>query len=202
MDFRALCSLLAGIATFFGFVCYTTSIVRGRSRPRASTWIVYGVFCTILIFSMCLRHAFNVQLFLGTIFTWVVVLLCAFKGDALRFTTLENWCFMLGIYGVAIASLFKTPEVSIVVSCAVLALASVPTFMSAWAHSSNESTAVWQLFTFACVLTLVSLPFWSIATVAQPLTFLAVDVAMLVILLRQKATILFRKCIREWVDDL
>lgn len=184
--YQTYLSALGGLLQLFGFIPYAYAIVRGETKPKKVTWLIWGTVDAILFAGMYAAHTLNGQMIAALTGVFAIVGLAFVYGEK-GWTKIDIVCFVGGIIGIVLWVSFSSPVLAIITSCAVLWIGAIPTFENAWLHPEREDKFSWTVFTAAGVCTVAGIPALTLADTVQPLTFFLTDALILaIVLIREK----------------
>lgn len=177
---KDLCSALSGWIFFVAFVPYIIAILRGQTRPRKSTWLIWASLDSIVLYGMVKQQTLNGQIIGAVSGAWIVTFL-AFRFGQGGWSKTDKLCVTGATIG--LAAMLVNPAAGLALSVAVVFLGSIPTFQAAWSHPEQEDKLAWTLYFVSCLFALAALPSrpgfdaW-----AQPVAFTAVESTMMYLL--------------------
>ncbi len=174
-------STAAGILSLGSYVPYVISIVRGRTKPAKSSWMIWGMLDTIAAAGMFMTSSLNGQIVGNAIGAWIVVMLSALYGKS-GWSRLDYFCLAGAALGIALWWFFNDPRVGIFISVSIIFLGSIPTFVSAWRDETREDRLTWTMSFLAGVAATLTITAWTVEQALQPVTFLTIETAMLYLL--------------------
>lgn len=183
-------SAIAGIVFLFGYIPYIRAIwktrmqplgTRGKAEPAKASWVIWTTLDSINCAAMYAANVLNGQI-IGAIMGAMIVVVLALRFGKPGWSALDRLCLAGAAIGIGLWQAFQNPVLGIVTSNLVVAIGSVPTFVSAWHDPSREDKAAWTLYWISCLFAVAAIPHWTLADATQPLTFLAVETTMMFIL--------------------
>jgi len=192
-------SVTAGFLALFSFVFYIRAIWVTRKLPPGSpnkaepskvSWIIWASLDTMIFFQMFSGGAINGQILAIAICSWGVVALVIKFGSS-KWDLVDKICLGGLAFG-AVAWAFVDPVTGIIVCLATNIVGTIPTCISAWKNPKHESLLAWVISCSACVFATVAIPEVTMQHAAQPIVFLAINVAVIFILV-------FRRKYLGWV---
>lgn len=174
-------SVIAGVLFIVGFIPYILAILQKRTRPSRSSWIVWTALDGLTLAGMLAKHSVNGQI-LGAFAGSCVTVGLALKYGAPGWTWLDKVSLSGGLLGIILWKVFDDANFGIVASMSVVTLGSFPTFVSAWKNPANEDKLAWTIFSASCVCAVMAIPGWTLAHALQPITYLAIEFTMILIL--------------------
>lgn len=166
---REFVSAAGGILCVAALLPYIVAIIRKKVKPPKATWTVWASLDVLTTIGMYLAGTLNPQM-VGAALCALVIMILSFKYGKPGWKRLDKYC--LGGAGLGIVVLifkFNDPTWSIVISQSVALIGSFPILQSAWRGEEHKLT--WSIFIFSCILTLASLPVYTLASLVQPVNF-------------------------------
>jgi|SRR3989344_33692 len=187
MDLKILLGLLAVITALVAYGIYLSSIWRGRTKPHAFSWLLWGLLTGIIFAAQILKGGGA-----GAWVTGVSSLICFLIGIVALFKDERgfsrfDWLF-LGAALVALGTWFFTKDVtaSVVLITLVDVLGYASTIRKGYRYPHEELATSFSLNSLKFVFAIFALQTYSIATVLYPasLIFMNGFVAILVVFRR------------------
>lgn len=163
-------AFLSGLCVVLGFIPYFASILRRKSVPIKTSWLIWGILDTIILVGMMMKGTANSLIVTSFFGTWLAfALACKYGRSGWR--TIDKVCLAGALLSMVLWGLFNSPLLGILCSLAGLVLGAIPTFQSAWRNPASEDRLGWTFFFFSCVFGVLAIPHWTLGYAAQPLTF-------------------------------
>ncbi|SRR6266498_1543474 len=160
---------------------YAWGVLRGKARPNAVTWFLWGLTPLITFFAQ-LQYGWSGQSFvlLALALSPLVICTIAFIKSPGRyhFTPLSITCGLLALLGIALWQITSVPELAIVFSILADIFATLPTLHKAYYDQGSEYAWPYMLSMFSMVITLLTIHEWIFAVYAFPLYMLAVNAVL------------------------
>ncbi|MDP2631724.1 MAG: hypothetical protein Q8P30_03080 [Candidatus Uhrbacteria bacterium] len=182
-------NVLAGVLCVVAYVPYILAIIRKRTKPMKSTWLIWATLDTVTFAGMWSEGTVNGQI-IGTVFGACTIAILTFKFGEHGWTLLDKLCLMGAVLGIGLWQVFDNPTLGIVTALSVVFLGSIPTFVSAWEDPTKEDRTAWMLYWLSCVCALIAVPAWTIQDAMQPITFFLIQSIMIFILIIRPRTLL------------
>lgn len=179
--FQTIMSWLAFGLVMAAFVPYARAILRKETKPAIASWIIWGMLDYITFVAMWKQGVVNGQI-LGACTGVLVIVLLAFRHGTAGWGKLDTFCLIGGFSGIGIWLTLDSPFLGMVASLFVVFTASIPTFVNGWKHPENENKMGWLLFWLSCFPAIAGVKAWMIVDLAQPVTFLVIETAMVYLL--------------------
>lgn len=184
MDLRATISTIAGIIFFLGYIPYVGGILQGKVKPAKVTWLIWAIVDIITLLGMYNEDAINGQI-VGASIGAVALAILSLKYGVKGWSTVDIACLIGAFFAIGAWILSGNGLLSILICQVVNVLGAIPTFVSINKDPDKESKLAWLLFGFSCVLTVATIPRFTIEDSTQPLTFLFLQTVILFLLFRK-----------------
>jgi len=173
-------SFISGILFAAGGVLYIIAIVRGK-KPQKVTWLVWSLLDSLTFFGMYSSGAPIGQILSAACVAWITFAFAIKYGTSEWFKT-DIVCLGLGILGIVLWQTVDSATWAILAGVSGIIVGAYPTFVSAIQDPSQEDKLGWTLFWLSCIVAVAAVPKWTLDNAAQPLTFLAIESAMMYLL--------------------
>ena len=187
MDDKALLGVAAVIIGFIGYAPYFRDIFRGRTKPHAFSWLVWGVLTGIAFVGQVVSDGGAGAWVTGfTAVICLIIFLLALNKGKRDFTT-TDWLSLSGA-GFALLLWFLTnnPLVAIILVTIIDALGFIPTFTKSYARPSEETIFTYQMSSLKYVIGLFALESYSLVTVLYPLSLVITNLVFVAFTLSRK----------------
>lgn len=167
-------AILSVVVILFGAPFYLIDILKHRTKPQRTTWLIWSVQGLIAFYAQIQLHAHWSLLFIGLIATGnlLVYTLSLFYGVG-GWSRLEMLALSIAAIGLIISVAAKAPLIA-VIGVIVADLAGVlPTLHKVYKDPSSETTITWVALGVSSVLTMAAVGNWNIKLLIYP-TYLAV----------------------------
>lgn len=188
IEYKILLGALAVAIQLTSFSIYFIGIWKGKTKPHAFTWLVWGII-NIIAFSAVISSG-------GESGSWVLAvnaiacLSISFIGFRQKIVSydLYDWMALIGAFlGIFLWWLTKNPLYAVILVSLSDATSAIPTFRKAYRFPFEENALSFSLGIFYFVIAILALESLSITTWLYPATIVLVDGALvLLILLRRK----------------
>ena len=175
-------SALGGPLQLLGFAPYALAILRGETKPKKATWLIWGAVDAVLISGMYAANLLNAQMVAAMVGVFAIVYL-AFKYGEAGWTLVDAICLIGAALGILLWISFDNPVLAVITSCTVLWIGAIPTFGNAWLYPEKEDRVAWTIFASAGLCTVIGIPALTFAEIVQPLTFFLIDAIILALVL-------------------
>lgn len=186
---REALGALAVILALVQVIPYIVSILRGRTRPSMTSYLIWATVAVLEAAAYVATVGFTPAAWPRIAFavTGLSVLVLALgKGRRTPFTRFEAWALVAALAGGAIWLIFGTPLASMLVSAGVGTIAYATTIRKLIAHPGTEDLTAWLLTTIAGVLNLVVLMTISIPVLLPMVVTVAGSGIVVVLVLAQR----------------
>jgi hypothetical protein len=168
-EYRELFSMIGGILSFIALIPYAIAIVKRKVRPTKATWIVWASVDTLTVVGMIIAKTLNWQIVGAATGATVVMFLSFWYGNP-GWTKTEKTCLSLAVIALgALIWKFSDPVYGVLIAQSAAFIGSIPIFVEAW--KGKEDKLTWTILLVSCVFTLLSVPKYSIESLAQPINF-------------------------------
>jgi hypothetical protein len=196
---QALLGVAGGVLGFVDYLIYARSVLRGKTRPNAATWIGTSAVWFVALISYSLVGARDTLWFViaSTAGSFVVAVLTTRYG--VRWQRSDFVC-LIGAAGVGVLGfLTESPLDALCAAMAVDFLALLPTMAKTWKHPDWEEPIPWIVTVVASALTVmaVALP-WELEIAAYPVYLLVMNGVVLALIYRPKVRVSLVFLFRQW----
>lgn len=199
-------SIASGIVFLVAFIPYIWSIVvRKESKPSKASWLIWAALDTITMVVMHYDGKLNGQIIGAVTGAWIIAILSLFYGQK-GVEILDVVCGIGAALSVALWLSLDDPVVGVLISNLAVFIAAWPTIKNAWKHPEQEDLLAWTLYFVSCLLAVYAIPGnfwrweWKVVDAVQPLTFLAIESIMMILLWRPRPKVLPAR--RRRVSDI
>lgn len=181
MDFSAkdLYAFVAIALMLFSRGTYFASIMQGRTRPHAFSWLIWGVISSIGLAAQIAEHAGPAIWVraVGSLTCFVVLVLCWWKGT--RDIRRADWITLLiALSAIPLWIITQTPVWSVILVCLIDTSGYIPTARKAF-HKPKEETPFSYMFSCAgAFLSLLAIENYTPSTWLYPLVLTLSNMAM------------------------
>ena len=168
---------LSGVVCFLGSFPYCLAIIRRQTKPIRASWLIFSALNSTIFVSMLLAKSLNWQIVGSLVGCYTITVLAILRGLP-GWSRLDKFCLAGAALSLALMGITGSPLVGMIAGLTADSLGCIPTFVSAYADPKRENGLAWFLAFVSSVLALFGLTAWTVATAAQPLTFLVLQFAM------------------------
>lgn len=184
-DIQPLLGVAAGVLGIVDYLLYARSILRGKTKPNAATWIGTSAVWIVGLLSYFLVGARDTLWFVASS-TFGSMLVA---GLSLRYGVRWQRSDYVCLAGAAVAGALglatESPMIALYAAMVVDFLAIFPTVAKTWRHPDWEELFPWIVTCIGGVFTVaaVALP-WTVEIAAYPLYLLAMNSIVLLLICR------------------
>lgn len=171
---------ISGILFIGGFIPYAISIVRKETEPVKVTWTLGFILDLIVLLGMLDKGKANFQI-VGAVFGCGLTMLLSWFYGAKGYKPIDIISGVGALLGIALWKIFGDSVVGIVIACATMFIACIPMIQATWDDPSKEDKLSWTIFFISCVFATLAVKEWSLVVAAQPVTFLAIELIMVLL---------------------
>lgn len=171
--------VVSSLLTILGVVPYIIEIIKGKTKPRIVSWLVWATLTGIAAAATWSSGDYPTAVLLtaSTIATFSVVLLGLHHGDR-RFARLDVICLLGAIVGLVLWQLFDSPEIAVVVMVLIDLVGGIPTLIHCWQKPHEETFITFFISFIGSLLVLIVTTDWTITAVLYPLFLVGINLTM------------------------
>ncbi len=185
MDYKIVLGIIATVIAFIGYIPYFKNIFKGKTKPHAFSWLIWGAMTAIGFAAQISGNAGPGAWVTGftSVVTFSIFVLALFKGE--KNIVLTDW-LSLGGAGLSLLLWYITsgPLFSVILIVIIDAFGFFPTFRKAFHKPFEETAITFFLSGLKFVFAVFALENYSIITWLYPLYLIVANwsfVAMLII---------------------
>ncbi|HVX24416.1 MAG TPA: hypothetical protein VG992_03695 [Candidatus Saccharimonadales bacterium] len=163
--------LCAVLIAFISYVPYLRNIFRGKTKPHAFSWLIWGLLTGIAFFAQLRDHGAAGAWVTGfTAVVCLIIFLAALRVGKKNIAPVD-WLFLIGA-GVALLlwGVTDDPTSSVILITIIDMLGFVPTFRKSFHHPHEETTITYTLSAIKFAIAIAALSTFSVVTVLYPLS--------------------------------
>jgi len=191
-DYKIWIGIIAAVMTLAAHIPYLIDTWRGTNKPHMFTWIIWTLLTFIMLAAQVTGGAGA-----GAWSTGMVLIPCgaimflSFTWRGEKDITRSDWImFVAGIASIPLWAVTDDPLWSVVLICAIDALAFGPTFRKAWRKPHEEATFMYGLNVPRHALATLAISHYSLVTALYPVMLVVMNAAMYLMLKLRRRTIL------------
>ncbi len=167
-----------------GDVAYIGSILRGKTRPHAFTWVVWELIMSIVFLGQLAAGAGPGAWLTGyNVLINVTIIFLSFQRGERRITRGDWIVLAIALAGVPVWCATRDPTWSICLESALATGIFWPTVRKSYVDPFSETIPAWILFAIPVVVALLAMDTYSFATVLYPAASAILDIVFIVMLL-------------------
>ena len=188
MMYKEFLSAIAIALTFIAFFPYIRSILQGKTKPHAFSWVIWSC-CTFIVFLATLADKGGAGAWpigvSGIITIYVAILAYSKKTDSM-ITRIDWLFFILAMTSIPLWYFTADPLLSVVVLTIVDLLGFAPTFRKAYIRPFEEYITFFVLMTLRNIIAIAALEHYSLTTTLFPaVTALACLIFIIMVVYRR-----------------
>ncbi len=178
---------LAVVVSLCGYAPYLRDVLRGRTKPHAISWFIWGTLATVL-FAAAISNGAGAGAWVTAvvvIMSTVIFVLALFRGE--KHVTALDWACLVGAAAVGLAWMITGgPLLSVILATCIDILGFVPTFRKSIAKPHEETVVMWGCSAAFFFLASLAIERYSVITTLNPALMVFIDSAMVVMLLTRR----------------
>lgn len=179
MTIKEIYAAIAILLMLFSRGIYFTSILKGRTKPHAFSWLIWGVISSIGFAAQIAEHAGAASWVrgVGCITCFVVVGLCWFKGE--RDIRRIDWITLaVSLAAIPLWILTETPMWSVILVCLIDTSGYLPTLRKVFHKPKEETPYGYILSSLGAFLSVLAIDNYTISTWLYPAVLTASNILM------------------------
>ncbi len=190
MDLVTIKSILGAIAvviSIFALVPYFRDIYRGKTKPHAFSWFIWGSFAAIIFVAQITQGGgsgawVNLSVAILNLSIFVLALKCGEKH-----ITLFDWvCLFAAAVAVGLWIITDDPTVAVIIVTCIDLLGALPTVRKIWNKPGEETVLTYALYFFAWICSIIALNNYTIVTILDPVALLLMNFLIVWIILSRR----------------
>lgn len=170
---KEILAITASVIIVFSVTPYIVDIIRGKSRPNIVSWFTWSLLTGIAMAAAFAAHEPRTALLLlGETTGTLLVAVFGLKYGYAKLSLFDGLCQTGAITGLILWLVFNSPTVATISVITVDMLAALPTLKHSWVDPQEETWQTYMLVVVASVLTIISLPHYSINSATFPFYYL------------------------------
>jgi hypothetical protein len=176
--------ILSGILTLVSVVPYLRAIIKGTTKPRVVTWLVWSILTGIAAAATFSDGQYPTAILLtfATIATLSVVVVGWHRGDK-KIERLDIACLIAAFAGIVLWQVFNAPAIAVIATIAIDFVGGIPTLIHAWKKPHEETAITFFLWASAGLCTLIVVSHWTVTSAAYPLFLVAMNIIIATIII-------------------
>lgn len=166
-------AITASVIIVFSVAPYIIDTIRGKTRPNIISWFTWSLLTGIAMAAAFAAHEPRTALLLlGETTGTLLVAVAGIKYGYAKLSLFDGLCQAGAITGLILWLIFNSPTVATIAVITVDVLAALPTLKHSWVDPQEETWQTYMLVVIASVLTIISLPHYSINSATFPFYYL------------------------------
>ncbi len=166
---------------------YFWSVLKGRTRPHAFSWIIWGLITGVTFFAQLSAGAGSGAWAMGvtSIICFIGAFLAVLKGER-EIKTSDLVAFFGALAAILLWYFTSDPLNAVIVACGVEMLAFYPTYRKSWSKPGEELAFTYSVDTVKQVISLLAMENYSVTTVLYPSAIILIQGSFIVMLLARR----------------
>ena len=175
--------IISSVLTLVCPIPYIIDIIKGNTKPRVVSWLVWSVLGGISFIASLAEHQYPTAALLlcMTIADMIVVVLGWKNGDR-KISKIDLTCLAGATIGIILWITFNSPSFAVVVMILTDFIGGVPTLVHVWNKPHEETVATFAISFVAAVLTMTTIKDWRITAFAYPLFIVIITFVYVVVI--------------------
>lgn len=185
-------SIASGIISLIGTVPYIRDTIRGYTKPRVASWLVWGILTGIAAaasFSQGHTPAGALAACM-TLSCLLVTVLALKKTGSASLEKFDIGCLAAALAGAILWQWFNSPEIAVLAVVAIDAVASLPTIRHAYRAPDEETLFEFVMAGLASIVALAATTDFAITAVLYPLYIIVFDFTVATLIIRGRRKLL------------
>lgn len=164
-----LFAILSVVVILFGAPFYLSDILKHRTKPQRTTWLIWSIQGLIAFYAQIELHAHWSLLFigLGAAGNLLVYILSLFYGVG-GWSKLEILALSIAAVGMVISVLAAAPLIAVIGVIIADIAGVIPTLIKAYKDPSSETTVTWLALGLSATLAMMSVGSWTVSLLIYP----------------------------------
>ena len=170
----------SGVLFIVAFLPYIWAIVNHQTVPSPVSWAIWASVDTLAFLAMKKEKALNGQIIAAVAGAWTITIFALVFGKPTMGSI--EWVSIVGaVIGIVLWQ--KTGNAILAIICSQVATfaGAIPTFVGGYMNPSQENPIAWSIWLVSCICALFAIKKWNLANALQPITFTAIEVVMVVL---------------------
>lgn len=183
LTFHQILGITAAILAIVQIIPYVVSILRGKTKPSRSTYVIWTVINVVIALSYISAGATTtVLLRIVAVGTSLLVLALSFKYGMGGLKRLDLVCFAVAGFAIALWLVSKNPVLAVYMSLAASTIGFIPTIRKSVEQPETENMMSWGITTVAALLNVMALTTLRPEIAIVPIFSLAINAILFAIL--------------------
>lgn len=181
---KELLGVIAVIIGFIGYVPYFRDISRGKTKPHAFSWLVWGVLTAIAFFGQVTSNGGAGAWVTGftAVFCFIIFLFALWHGK--KDFPLIDWLSLAGAgFALILWALTDDPLGAVIIVSIIDILGFVPTFRKSIKRPNEETMFTYTMSGLKYIVGIIALSNYSLVTVLYPISLILSNGAFVALLI-------------------
>jgi hypothetical protein len=177
--------LLSGLISFTGTIPYAKDVIKGKTKPRVTSWLVWGLLTGIAALASFSAGQASAAVLAAcmTLSCFTVTGLALWRNGIASFSRFDSMCLIAATVGIGLWQLFNSPEVAVLAVVAIDAIASLPTIRHANEEPEEETLFEFIMAGLASIVALAAATNFTPSAVAYPIYIILFDFTVVFLIL-------------------
>jgi hypothetical protein len=188
MTIAAIFGILSVAAMLAARLTYFSSIWKGKTRPHAFSWLIWGVI-SLIGFAAQFAEGAGAGSWargFGAFTCFLLVGISLFRGE--KNITRTDWITLfVALSAIPLWLVTQTPLWSVVLVCLIDTAGYLPTIRKSWTKPQSESALSYSLGALGALLALLAIENYTVATWLYPAVLVTSNGAMALFLLNRRS---------------
>ncbi len=192
-DITGVSGMLAGWVSFFAFVLYYISIIRGETTPNRATWFILTIVGALIAssyYSIGAKETLWVAIsyVIGPLITFIL----SIKYGEGGWTIFDKVCLFLSSISVILWIISGSALSALLINIFIDFLGILPTIKKSYLRFNSEGLTPWVVTFFASVLNIIAIREWNFSIYIYPIYMMIFNSLIMMLLLIPRLKIKFR----------
>jgi hypothetical protein len=180
--------ILSSILTLAAGLPYLRDLIRGKTKPRVVTWLVWSIVTGLAATASLSDHQYASAVLTAseTVETLVIAVFAYVRARNRAIETLDVVCLVGAGIGLVVWQFFHAPAAAVVASVIIDLIGSLPTIKHMWQKPQEETWLTFALSTLAGLSALLAATDLRITEIASPIAIMVVNGVFAVIIVRRR----------------
>ncbi len=190
MDFRIFLGAIATIIAIYSYIPYIRDIFKGKTKPHAFSWLVWGLITVIGFFAQVSDDGGAGAWATGysAIVALTIFILALFRGE--KEITKSDWASLFSAFvAMGLWAITNTPLFSVILISLIDAFGFLPTFRKSYHKPYQETMQTYVLSSVKYAIAIIALSNYSIITVLYPASLVLMNILFISLLVVRRKVI-------------
>lgn len=187
MSYQIFLGAAATLLVLLGFIPYFRELIRGRTKPHAFSWFLWGILNGVAFFASLAKGGGPGAWTLGlpAVLNFIIFGISLSRGEK-RIVLIDRICLVAALLGIAAWVITTDPFLSVIIVTLVDFTAFVPTYRKSYVRPFEESINVYAITAVAYFMSLFALQSISVTTFLYPASLVVTDTAFVIMVLYRR----------------